>query len=299
MDPLDPLRRVARDIFNPELIAGAIEMVISLALIALGAWVALRISLIVIRRTAAWRTGHPAARMTPIAEGLLRYAIIFTALILMLAVLHVNVTPVLASATVLGLTIGFGAQQIIRDLLAGIFLLSEGIIQIGDTVRVDTSIRVETDIGIVERVTLRVTQFRKFSGELVTVANGSITRIGNMSRGYARAIVQTLVPYGASIGAAVEALREATQAWSTAHPADRRAEPQIDGVVELRDTGAVVQCSVLVPPGRRWAVESDLRQRVLEALVSRGIERGAVSPASPSAPSGAPPQRREDHGTEA
>ena len=278
MDPLEPLRRVGQDLYDPDRIARAIETALWLVVIAVGAWVALRVSLSLVRRTAAWRRGHPAGRMTPIVEGLLRYAIVFTAIILMLGVLRVDITPVLASATVIGLTIGFGAQQIIRDLLAGIFLLTEGIVQVGDAVRVDTTLRVETEFGVVERVTLRVTQIRKFSGELVTVANGSITRIGNLSRDYARAIVQVLIPYGASVGAALEALGEAARAWSQAHAADRQAEPTIDGIIELRDAGAVLQCSVLVSPGDQGAIAAELRQRVLEALAHRHITPGAGIP---------------------
>jgi moderate conductance mechanosensitive channel len=269
MDPLEPLRRVAQDLNDPERIAGAIETALWLVVIALGAWVALRVSLNLVRRTAAWRTGHPAGRMTPIVEGLLRYTIVFTAIILMLSTVHVDVTPVLASATVLGVALGFGAQQIIRDLLAGIFLLTEGIVQTGDVVRVDS------DSGVVERVTLRVTQIRKFSGELITVPNGSISRIGNLSRDYARAIVQVLIPYDASVGAALEAVGIAARAWSSAHAADRQAEAKVDGIIELRDAGAVVQCSVLVLPGDQWTVASELRQRVLEALAHRDIRPGA------------------------
>ena len=272
MDPLEPLRRVAQDLYDPDRIARAIETALWLVVIALGAWVVLRISLNLVRRTAAWRTGHPAGRMTPIVEGLLRYTIVFTAIILMLSAVHIDVTPVLASATVLGVALGFGAQQIIRDLLAGVFLLTEGIVQTGDFVRVDG------DTGVVERVSLRFTQIRKFSGELLTVPNGSIAKIGNLSRDYARAIVQVLIPYEASVGAALEAVGDAARAWSSAHAADRQAEAKVDGIIELRDAGAVVQCSVLVLPGDQWTVASELRQRVLEALAHRDITPGASIP---------------------
>ncbi|HKV45564.1 MAG TPA: mechanosensitive ion channel domain-containing protein [bacterium] len=279
MDPLEPLRQVDRDLLNPQRIASTIEAVIWLAAIAIGAWVVLRLSLGLVRRTAAWRIGHPAGRLQPIVEGLLRYVIIFTAIVLMLAALRVDITPVLASATVLGLTLGFGAQFIIRDLLAGIFLVSEGIIQVGDTVRVDG------DVGTVERVTLRFTQIRKFSGELVTMPNGAIAKIGNLSRGYARAIVQVLVPYDANAPTALEALRDAAQAWAASRAADGQAAPTIDGVVDLQDTGAVLQCSVLVAPGQQDGVAAELRRHVLEAMGHRGIVPGAV----PFAPSAASP----------
>jgi moderate conductance mechanosensitive channel len=281
MDPLEPLRQVARDVLDPRLIASGIETTISLVLIAVGAWLFLRISLGLVRRTAAWRAGHPAARMTPIIEGLLRYTILFSAAILMLAAVHINVTPVLASATVLGVALGFGAQQIIRDLLAGIFLLSEGIVQAGDLVRVDS------ESGIVERVSLRVTQIRKYSGELVTMPNGSITKIGNLSRDYARAVVEILIPYTADIAAASQAVQEAAAAWKAAH-ADRHADPEIGGITDLRDTGIVLQCAVVVSPGQQFAVASELRQYILKSLAARGIIPGALSTPGVSLPAGPP-----------
>jgi small conductance mechanosensitive channel len=139
---------MGRDLLDPIRLAGALEAALRVAVIAVAAWVALRVSRGAVRHTAAWRAGHPGAGMTPIVEGLLRYAIIFAALILMLGAVHINITPVLASAGVLGLVLGFGAQYIIRDLLAGVFLISEGIIQAGDVVRVNG------DVGTVERVSL-------------------------------------------------------------------------------------------------------------------------------------------------
>jgi small-conductance mechanosensitive channel len=277
---LDPLRRVAQDVLAPERVAAAIEALFWIVLITLAAWLALRISLGVIRKTAAWRPAHPADRMAPILEGLLRYAIIFTALLLVLAVLRVNIAPVLASATVIGLTVGFGAQYIIRDVLAGLFLISEGIVRTGDLVRVDA------DAGIVERVTLRITQLRKFSGELVTVPNGSIGRIANLSRDYARAVVEITIPYTASPGEALAALEEAARDFRAARPEARRDAPQIDGITDLRDLGFVVQCSLLTAPGEQYAAAAELRARALDALARRRITPGAAAPpaASPAAP---------------
>jgi small conductance mechanosensitive channel len=276
MDPLEPLRQVARDVFNPMRIAAAIETGISVALIAAGSWLLLRLSLGLVRRTAAWRVvGHPAARMTPIVEGLLRYTILFTAAILILAAVHIDITPLLASATVLGVALGFGAQQIIRDLLAGVLILSEGIVQAGDQVRVEGATGV-AEIGIAERITLRMTQIRKYSGELVTMSNGSITKIGNWSRDFARAVVEILIPYGADAGVALKAVHDAAAAWAAGHT-EAHAEPEVGGITDLRDAGMVLQCSVLVSPGQQFAVASELRQIILKALSEQGITPGAMT----------------------
>lgn len=275
MDPLEPLRRVGRHLADPERLASALEAAIWVAVIALAAWAALGVARGIVRRTAAWGAGRPGARMAPIAEGLVRYAIVFTALILMLEAVHLNITPVLASAGVLGIVLGFGAQYIIRDLLAGVFLISEGILQAGDIVRLDG------DVGAVERVSLRITQIRKFSGELLTVPNGAIARIGNLSRDYARAIIQIMIPYTQDAGAALEALRDAGRAWAATQARDQQAEPAVDGIVELRDAGAVLQLSVVVPPGTQDAVAADLRRQAMEALARRGITLGAVAWTAP------------------
>ena len=164
---------------------------------------------------------------------------------------------------IVSLAFGFGAQYVIRDVLAGLFLLSEGVVQIGDLVRIDG------DTGTVERVTLRTLQIRKFNGELLTIPNGAVTKIGNLSRGYGRAVVQVTVPHGQDLGRALEVLADVGREWAAANPDDARGEPSVDGAVELKTTGVTLQLSVLVPPGRQGGVEAVLRRQVLEAM-SRG-----------------------------
>jgi len=274
---MNTLHQALHDLADPQRLANAIQQIFELVLIAVGAWAATRLSRSLVRRTAAWRSGHSIARLTPVVEGLLRYTILFVALILVLETFHVDITPLLASAGLLGVALGFGAQYLVRDLIAGIFLLSEGIIRVGDVVHLDD------EVGTVESLTLRTTQIRKFSGELLTVPNGTISRIGNLSRGFSRAIVQVLVPYSADVQTALEALRDVGRAWAVEGveaPALARLAPQADPtvrVVELRDAGAVLQIAVLVPPSARDAAASDLRQRVLEALGRRGITPGWIS----------------------
>lgn len=259
-------RRVLRDVIAPDRLAGAIETLLLLAIIVAAAWVAARITHLLVSRASAGPSRPGIRTLTPVVESAIRYVIGLTALVLMLETLHVNVTAILASAGVIGLALGFGAQYLIRDVLAGFFLLAEGILQVGDLVRIDG------EVGTVERVTLRTTQIRKFSGELLTVPNGSIARIGNLSRDFGRAVVQVTVPYRADLTEAIDALREAGQEWAASNPPDAQGEPVVDGTVDLRDTGVVLQLSVRVQPGRQAAVEADLRHRVLAALARRGIK---------------------------
>jgi small-conductance mechanosensitive channel len=261
--PRDVLGQIAHDVANPHVWAGAVERAIAILLIALAAWLALALFPAAIRR-AGRRPGRPVT-LTPIAENAARYAIAFAALVLMLQVVHVNVTAILASAGIASVALGFGAQYLIRDLLAGVSLLAEGVVQIGDLVRIDG------DAGTVERITLRILQIRKYNGELLTIPNGAVTKIGNLSRGFGRAIVQVTVPYGQDLGAALDVLRDVGREWAAAHPDDARGEPAVDGTVDLKTTGATMQLSVLVPPGRQGGVEAELRRQVLDAMRRRKI----------------------------
>ena len=264
MSVADILRQITHDWANPRAWAGVVENTVALLVIALAAWAALAVLPAAIRR-AGRRTGRTVA-LAPLAESTVRYAIGFAALVLMLETVHVNVTAIVASAGIASLAFGFGAQYVIRDVLAGIFLLSEGVVQIGDLVRLDG------DTGTVERITLRTMQIRKFNGELLTVPNGAVTRIGNLSRGYGRAIIQVTVPYAADVGRALEVLRDVGREWAAAHPDDARGEPSVDGAVDFKDSGVTIQLSVLVPAGRQFGAEAALRRRALEVLAERQIK---------------------------
>ncbi len=263
MSAPDALQQAILSLLTPDRLTGILSTLLLLVLVLVAAWIAQNLSIAIIRRAGARVAG--GRTLTPVFESAARYAIGFAALVAILQALHVNVTGVIAGAGVVGVALGFGAQYIIRDILAGMFLISEGVLEIGDLVRING------DIGNVERITLRVTQIRKVSGELVTIPNGVINRIGNLSRNYGRAIVQVTIPYRADITAALEALREVGRAWAAEHAEEALGEPVLDGTVDFTNTGAVLQLSVLVRPGRQGGIEADLRRRAIEALASRGI----------------------------
>ena len=273
------LRQMIRDLLTPETLWTLIERTLEIVLVVVLVWVVLRLTRGVFRRMrASGRAGALGASF--ILEQVLRGSIVGAGLLMIFSTMELNITPVIASAGVLGLIFSFGAQYVIRDLLAGMFLIIEGTIQPGDVVRING------DTGTVEHVSLRITQIRKFSGELLTVPNGTIARIGNMSRDYMRAVVQFLVPYRVDMNAALDALKDAAQDWTAAHAEDKQADPVINGIVDLRDYGAVVQFSVLVVPGRQDATASELRRLALDAMARRGITPGAVLPLATQSPGG-------------
>jgi small conductance mechanosensitive channel len=260
----DIAQQLESDTLTAAHLAAAIEAGVLLVLIAVAAWIVLRLTRRLLRRAAVRRTAA-GRTLVPVVEGIIQSVVVFAAFVLALEAVHVNVTALLASAGVLGVALGFGAQYLIRDVLAGVFLISEGIIQAGDIVRLDG------DIGTVERVTLRSVQLRKANGELLTVPNGQIGRIGNLSRDYGTAMVRITVPYRADLAAALSALRQVAAEWAAQDTSDAQGQPVVDGAVDAHDAGVVLQLSVRVRPGRQWAVEAVLRERAIAALRARGI----------------------------
>lgn len=146
--------------------------------------------------------------------------------------------------------------------------------QVGDAVRIG-------DVtGEVERVTLRTTQIRQFSGELVTIPNGDIGRLANMNRGFMRAVVVASLSYAAPVERALEVMRRAAAAWAAEHREDVLGPPEVQGIVELGDAGVRVRLAVMVRPGLQLSAERDLRRLLVEAFEREGIPLAGSPPAS-------------------
>ena len=128
--------------------------------------------------------------------------------------LGLNLAPVLASAGVLGIAIGFGAQSLVRDFLSGIFMLLEDQYGVGDVIEVGDGTSPGAS-GTVEAITLRVTRLRDINGVVWHVRNGTINRIGNESQGWARAVIDFPVAYDQDLPAVRQTMKEtAEQMWA-------------------------------------------------------------------------------------
>jgi small conductance mechanosensitive channel len=177
--------------------------------------------------------------------------------------LGVNLAPVLASAGVLGIAIGFGAQNLVQDFLAGIFMLLEDQYGVGDVIAVGSDIS-----GTVEAVSLRITRVRDINGVVWHVRNGTIQQAGNESQGWARAVVDYPVSYERDVAAARQVMAETAQAmWQEDEwHGVILEEPQVWGVQELSPTGVTIRLTARTMPRRQWEVARELRQRVKAAL---------------------------------
>jgi small conductance mechanosensitive channel len=190
------------------------------------------------------------------------------ALIMMLDVIGISVIPVIASAGVLSLAIGFGAQSVVEDLLRGVFMLAEDQFGVGD--RID----VGAVNGYVERVTLRTTVIRDSQGTLWHVPNSKIDWVANEAQESSRATVEIGVSYTADLDLATEVLLQAAEdaaddpAWQelVTRP------PEVSGVQELADDAVSIRVIVWVDAGQRRMFERHLRRQLKDALDAAGIE---------------------------
>jgi small conductance mechanosensitive channel len=188
------------------------------------------------------------------------------AVLLVLGQLGVNLGPLLASAGIVGVALGFGAQTLVKDLLAGLSMLLEDQYGVGDVVDLGEA------SGRVEAVGLRITTIRDHRGVLWYIRNGEIIRVGNKSQGWAMVVVD--VPTGfASVDRAVEVLREAAagMAHDPAFAEDLIDPPDVLGVEQITVEGAVLRTTVKTASDAQWRVGRELRRRLTDALAEAGI----------------------------
>ncbi|APU13647.1 MULTISPECIES: mechanosensitive ion channel family protein [Actinoalloteichus] len=184
------------------------------------------------------------------------------ALILSLDQLGIQMAPIIASAGVLGVAIGFGAQNLVRDFLSGIFMMLEDQYGVGDIVDLGDA------IGTVEAVGLRVTTVRDLGGTVWYVRNGEVLRVGNFSQGFAVAVIDLPLAHSSDVDAALE-LAQATAADAAAQaPLSESVlePPEMLGVDQITSDTITIRLTVKVRPGRQWAVARALRARIKAAF---------------------------------
>ncbi|MEV0723906.1 mechanosensitive ion channel family protein [Micromonospora purpureochromogenes] len=188
------------------------------------------------------------------------------ALLMVLKEFSFDLAPLLASAGIAGVALGFGAQSLVKDLIAGLFMLIEDQYGVGDTVDLGEA------TGVVESVGLRVTTVRDGRGVLWYIRNGEIVRVGNKSQGWALVVVDLPIGF-AGTEEATAVLR--TAAASIAVDPELAPEiveaPEVLGVEQMTVDGAVIRTVVKTTADGQFAVGRELRRRLAEALENSGI----------------------------
>ena len=200
-----------------------------------------------------------------ILKSVAKYLLYFIGIVPILEIFGITPASILATAGIGGLAIGFGAQNLVKDVITGFFILFEDQYAVGDYIKTG-----EFD-GIVEEIGIRVTKIRAFSGELYIIPNGNIQSVTNKCRGAMRAMVNVSIAYEEDIDNAIEVLNNL--ATEIASENDNIVEgPTVLGVTNLGDSDVVLSVVAKTKPMEQWATERMIRKRIKQAFDKEGIE---------------------------
>jgi small conductance mechanosensitive channel len=207
--------------------------------------------------------------------------------VLVVEKLGIPLSGFVAPATVVGVALGFGAQRIVQDVLAGFFIVTERQYGFGDMVRLAVVGASTQSVGTVEEVTLRITRIRTLDGEVITTPNGQIVQVTNLSRDWARAVVDVPVPASIDVNRANDVLREVgAQAFADQELHELLLDvPSVMGVESLTVDQFNIRMVARTLPGKQFQVSRSLRSRITEAFLRHGIVVPATVDVAP--PSGA------------
>ncbi len=261
------------------------------------------------RMVSSFRLVSPLVRSTARGEDRIRtlagvFASVFRvviwviALLTILGQLNINLVPFVATATVVGAALGFGAQTLVKDFLSGVLILAEDQYGVGDSIVVGTGPNPTT--GTVEGVTLRTTRLRGLDGVVWYVPNGDIRTVGNNTESDSQALVDVVVPLGTDLEAAGR-VAEAAARQLVAEPEWQGifiGEPTFGGVQSTDNDGATLRVMAWTKPGQHFRASRQLRLHILQALRDSGLvwaiptspNSESSNPAPPASPSGASPK---------
>jgi len=241
------------------------------------AFVVVRVITIVISRAelelsvgtglAALERRKRAQTIASLARRVLTGLIWTTAILIVLRELHVDITPVLAGAGILGLAVGFGAQTLVRDVISGFFLIIEDQVRVGDVAVVNGT------GGLVEQINLRTIVLRDFEGAVHMFPNGEIKTLANRTKDFAFYVIDLPIEYGAdpdTVGALVREAGDALQADLKFAPSIL-APVEIVGVDDFRDSAVILKLRIKTIPLKQWEVGRELRRRIKMLMDRDGL----------------------------
>lgn len=218
--------------------------------------------------------GQPTARsarartLLPLLRRTVSIVLGLIAALIVLSELGINIAPLLAGAGVVGLAIGFGAQTLVKDVITGIFILTEDTVAVGDIVDLGGN------GGVVEDISIRTIRLRDTEGIVHVIPFSEVTKIKNMTRGYAQALFDLRVSYRENIDEVIEVIKTLA--------AELRAEPEWNarilddlemwGVDQLADSAVVLRFRIKTLPAQQWSVKREFSKRIKRRFDELGIE---------------------------
>lgn len=203
--------------------------------------------------------------MRVLVNNVVRYTLYFLAILMVLQQLGIDLKPVLVSAGVLGLAVGFGAQSLVRDVITGFFIIFEDQFAVGDFVTINNM------TGTVQEIGLRITRIRSWTGEVHIFPNGTITQVTNFSLQNTLAVVDVSVAYEEDLKQVEDVLREVLR-MAQSELTDIVAEPQILGVQALGPSEVTMRVTAECRPNTHHGVNRNLRAMIRTEFTKRGIQ---------------------------
>ncbi|MFT8247317.1 mechanosensitive ion channel domain-containing protein [Roseomonas sp. BN140053] len=242
-------------------------------LIAVGVWEVANAA--IARQLAKVARDQQAARsarvrtLLPMMRTALMIVIVIFVVLNILSEIGVNVAPLIAGASVVGVAIGFGSQKLVQDIVTGLFLLLEDAVAVGDTVTLGNPALT----GVVERLSIRSIRLRAVDGAVHIIPFSAVTSVTNMTRDFAFAMLEFSLSYGQDTDQAATELRSIAKEmrgearWSSAI----RDDMDVMGVEKLAETGVVLRARLKTDPSQRWPVTRELNRRVRARFDELGI----------------------------
>ena len=214
------------------------------------------------------RANQRAETIGALVGSMATFAVWIIAALMVFGELGLELGPLLAGAGIVGVALGFGAQNLVRDFLSGIFMLIEDQFGVGDVINAGPA------TGTVEGVSLRTTRLRDVEGNVWHIPNGAIDHIANKSQQWSRALLDVQVSYGTDAEHAMAVIsRVATETWKDeSWSGEILEEPEVWGVESLDADGITIRLVVKTKPLSQWKVARELRARIKQAFQAEGIE---------------------------
>ncbi len=211
--------------------------------------------------------------LTSVINSIGVFAIFFFALIGALRTFSIDAAPLLASAGVVGLAIGFGAQTLVKDMINGFFILLENQYDLGDTIRIGGV------SGTVEQMTLRKTVLRDVNGALHTVPNSEVKIVSNLTRDWSQVTITAAVDYSESSERIIGLLQDiGTELRNDPNFKDLMvADPEVPGIERVQGPEVDYLMVVKVRPGQQYQVSRELRRRIKESFIRNNVKPGGPS----------------------
>jgi len=238
---------------------------IALALIRL---LSRRISVLVTRGRLTAEAKKRAETLASVIRHILSAGVWIIALITLLGQLGIEIGPILAAAGIVGLAVGFGAQNLVKDVINGFFILLEDQIRVGDVVKINT------EAGVVEKVNLKLTVLRDLAGNVHFIPNGNIGVVTNMTKEYSRYVFDIGVAYRENVDEVIEIIRRIDE--------ELRADPEFGGDIlepievlgldKFADSAVVIRARTKTRPIKQWGIGREFNRRLKKAFDEAGVE---------------------------